>query len=140
MSETADPVLERLLGVETIAVVGCSRSPGKAAHAVPAYLQRQGYDVIPVNPFADEILGKPAYDSLADVPDHVELVNVFRPAAAIPDVIDQVLDRLDRVGDVEAVWLQLGISHDEAAERAERAGLEVVQDRCIKVEHGRLCG
>jgi hypothetical protein len=96
--------------------------------------------VIPVNPFADEILGEPAYDSLADVPDRVDLVNVFRPPAAVPDVIDQVLDRLDRVGDVEAVWLQLGINHDEAAERAERAGLEVVQDRCIKVEHGRLCG
>lgn len=140
MPITDDEGLDRLLDAETIAVIGCSSTPGKAAHDVPAYLQRQGYRVIPVNPFADEILGAAAYDALGDVEEPVDLVNVFRPSEEVPEILEVVRERHEERGDAGAVWLQLGISHDEAAAAAETAGIEIVQDRCLKVEHGRLRG
>ena len=135
-----DEDLDRLLGAETVAVIGCSTTPGKAAHDVPAYLQRQGYRVVPVNPFADEILGEEAFDSLAAVESDVDLVNVFRPSEEVPEILDAVRERHAERGDAGAAWLQLGISHDEAAAAAEADGIEVVQDKCMKVEHGRLRG
>ncbi|WP_200531670.1 CoA-binding protein [Halorubrum sp. LN27] len=138
MPITDDEGLDRLLDADTIAVIGCSTTPGKAAHDVPAYLQRNGYRVVPVNPFADEVLGERAYDALADVEAEVDLVDVFRPSEEVPGVLDDVRERHAERGDAGAVWLQLGISHDEAAAEAESDGIEVVQDRCIKVEHGRL--
>ncbi|PAU84698.1 CoA-binding protein [Halorubrum salipaludis] len=138
MPITDDEGLDRLLDADTIAVIGCSTTPGKAAHDVPAYLQRNGYRVVPVNPFADEVLGERAYDALADVEAEVGLVDVFRPSEEVPGVLDDVRERHAERGDAGAVWLQLGISHDEAAAEAESDGIEVVQDRCIKVEHGRL--
>lgn len=140
MPITDDDGLRDLLAADTIAVIGCSTTAGKAAHDVPAYLQRHGYRVIPVNPFADEILGERAYDSLAEVDEEVDLVDVFRPSEEVPEVVDAVIERHEERGDAGAVWLQLGISHDEAAARAEADGLRVVQDRCLKVEHGRLVG
>ena len=115
-----------------------SATPGKAAHEVPAYLQRQGYEIIPVNPNHDEVLGRPAADSLADVSERVDLVNVFRPSEEVSTIVDAVLKRIQRRDDVQGVWLQLGIRDDAAAARARDAGLTVVQDRCLKVEHGRL--
>jgi hypothetical protein len=140
MAVTDDDGLRSVLDAETVAVVGCSRSPGKAAHDVPAYLQRNGYRIVPINPFADEVLGETAYDSLADVPDDVtvDIVDVFRPSEEAGGVVDAAIERRESVGDVRSVWLQLGISDDEAGERAETAGLQFVQDRCIKVVHGRL--
>jgi len=140
MPTTDDDGLDRLLDAETIAVVGCSTTPGKAAHDVPAYLQRRGYRVIPVNPFADEVLGETAYDALGDVPESVDLVNVFRPSGEVPEVLDAVRERHAKRDDAGAAWLQLGISHDEAAAAAEADGIEIVQDRCLKVEHRRLRG
>ena len=140
MPITDDEGLDRLLDAETIAVIGCSTTPGKAAHDVPAYLQRQGYRVIPVNPFADEILEEDAYDALGDVEEPVDLVNVFRPSEEVPEILEAVRERHEERGDAGAAWLQLGISHDEAAAAAETAGIEIVQDRCLKVEHGRLRG
>ena len=140
MPITEDTGLDRLLDAETIAVVGCSTTPGKAAHDVPAYLQRQGYRVLPVNPFADEILGEAASDTLVDVAESVDLVNVFRPSEEVPEVLDAVRKRHADRGDAGAAWLQLGISHDEAATEAEADRIEIVQDRCLKVEHSRLRG
>jgi hypothetical protein len=140
MDESTENTLRRLLEYDRIAVVGCSGTPGKAAHDVPQYMQRQGYDIVPVNPNHDSVLGERSYDTLADVETDIQLVNVFRPSAEIPDVIEQVLARTEQSGDVEGVWIQLGIRHDDAAERARDAGLTVVQDRCIKVEHQRLWG
>ena len=140
MPVTSDNDLQSLLEVERIAVVGCSSTPGKDAHEIPAYLQEQGYDVVPVNPYADEILGEEAYDSLGDVEGRVDLVDVFRPSEEVADIVDQAVERREERGDVQAVWLQLGIRDDDAAARAEEAGLRVVQDRCAKVEHGRLMG
>ncbi|WP_096393452.1 CoA-binding protein [Halorubrum trapanicum] len=138
MPITDDAGLDRLLDAETIAVVGCSTTPGKAAHDVPAYLQEQGYRIVPVNPFADEVLGEPAYDAVGDVEEEIDLVDVFRPSEEVPGVVDDVRERHAERGDAGAVWLQLGISHDEAAAAAEADGIDVVQDRCLKIEHGRL--
>jgi predicted CoA-binding protein len=136
MPVDSDDALRDILDRDRIAVVGCSTSPGKAAHDVPQYLQRHGYEVIPVNPFADEVLGERAYDDLADVPDGVEIVDIFRPSEEVAGIVDAALDR----DDCGVIWLQLGIRDDEAAARAESAGRQVVQDRCLKVEHGRLLG
>lgn len=134
MPVESDQELREILGRSRVAVVGASTTAGKAAHDVPAYLQAQGYEIVPVNPFADEVLGERAYDDLRAVPGHVDVVDVFRPSEEVPDIVDAAVDH----GDVDVLWLQLGISHDEAATRAEREGMRVVQDRCMKVEHGRL--
>jgi predicted CoA-binding protein len=140
MPVTSDDGLRRLLDLTPIAVIGCSSTPSKAANRIPKYLQQHGYRIVPVNPTTDEILGEPAYDRLADIPVDVELVDVFRPSPEVSGIVDQVLERADDRGDVDAVWLQLGIRDDEAAARAEDAGVDVVQDKCLKVEHSRLLG
>jgi len=134
MTARTDSELRELLEMDPVAVVGCSTTPGKAAHDIPQYLLDHGYDVIPVNPFADEVFGREAYDSLSDVPGTVELVDVFRPSEEVPGIVDEAVAR----DDVEGIWMQLGISHNEAAGKAESEGLRVVQDKCIKVEHRRL--
>jgi predicted CoA-binding protein len=134
MPVTTDAGLREILELDSIAVVGCSTTPGKAAHDVPRYLLDHGYDVIPVNPFADEIFEREADDSLSDVDERVDVVDVFRPAEEAPGIVDEALARED----VQAVWLQLDITHDEAGERVEADGRTFVQDRCMKVEHRRL--
>jgi len=138
MTDATDEEIRDLLNVETIAVVGCSATPGKAAHDVPAYLQRQGYDIVPVNPNRDEVLGRTAVDGLADVAGRIDLVDVFRPSEEVSSIVDAVVERVRERGDVRGLWLQQGIRDDAAAARARDAGLIVVQDRCLKVEHGRL--
>jgi predicted CoA-binding protein len=134
MPVESDAELTELLDLRTIAVVGMSNTPGKAAHGVPRYLRDHGYEVIPVNPTADEVQGLPAYDSLAEVDAEIDMVDVFRPSEEVSGIVDEVLER----DDVAAVWLQLNIRDDEAGERVEASGREFVQDRCIKVEHQRL--
>jgi predicted CoA-binding protein len=131
-----DDKLREVLQVDTIAVVGASTTPGKAAHGVPQYLIDHGYTVIPVNPYADEVFGIDAYDSLDDVEQDVDLVDVFRPSAETGPIVSAALNR----DDVQTIWLQLGIRNNEAAERADAGGKQFVQDRCIKIEHERLLG
>ncbi len=134
MVVTTDGEVREILDMETIGIVGCSSTPGKAAHEIPKYLQRQGYEVIPVNPNTTEVLGRPAYDSLSEVEEEIEIVDVFRPSGEVAGIVEEVLERQD----VEVIWLQLGIHDDEAVSRAEAAGLQVVQDCCMKPEHRRL--
>jgi hypothetical protein len=134
MPAESDAELREILGMTRVAVVGCSTTPGKDAHEIPKYLLDHGYEVIPVNPTADEIFGREAYDSLSDVEEDVEIVNVFRPSDEVAGIVEEALGRED----VTVVWTQLGIADAEAAERAEDAGLRVVQDKCIKVEHQKL--
>ena len=134
MPVESDAELREILGMTRVAVVGCSTTPGKDAHEIPKYLLDHGYEVIPVNPTADEILGRTAYDSLSAVEEEVEIVDVFRPSDEVAGIVDEALDR----DDVSVVWTQLGIADNEAAERAEEAGLRVVQDKCLKVEHQKL--
>ena len=134
MPVETDDQLRDILEYDTIAVVGCSATPGKAAHDIPKYLKEQGYTIVPVNPYADEVLGVEAVDSLADVEAEIDVVDVFRPSEEVAGIVDEVLER----DDVKNVWLQMGITDDEAAARVEESGRTVVQDRCLKVEHQRL--
>jgi len=117
-----------LASTETLVVVGASRDPAKDAQAVPARLQRAGWRIIPVNPFATEILGERAYPTLADVAEPVEFVNVFRPSSETPAVARAAIAVGARV-----LWLQEGIVSPEAKALAEAAGLEYVEDRCVAV-------
>jgi predicted CoA-binding protein len=116
----------------TIASVGVSTDPRKAAHSVPASLQAAGYKLIPVNPNADTVLGEKSYRSLSDVTEPVDVVQVFRPAAEVPDIARAAVN----IG-AKALWLQPGIRSDEARDIAESAGLDFVEDRCMGVERAR---
>ena len=129
-----DSELKDILELETVAVVGCSSTPGKDAHEVPKYLIEQGYDVIPVNPFAESIFDREAYDTISDVPDEIDIVDVFRPSEELEGIVAETLDR----SDVDTIWAQLGISDEDAAKRAEAEGKRVVQDKCMKKEYQRL--
>jgi len=117
-----------LLSARTIAVVGASRDPGKAGGSVPAGLQRRGFRVIPINPYADTLFGEKVYRSLLDVPDKVDIVDVFRPSADAPAIARQAA----AIG-AKALWLQLDIRSDEARRIAEAAGMEYVEDECTAV-------
>ncbi len=112
-----------------IAVVGASRDPSKAAHRVPAEMQRYGWRIIPVNPAADELFGEPVYRSLADIPHPVDLVDVFRPAEDAVEVVRQAV----AIG-APAVWLQLGIVSPQARQIAQEAGIDYVENHCLVVE------
>lgn len=125
--------IDRLLRtVETIAVVGLSSEERRAGYYVPAYLQRQGYRIIPVNPYLDEALGEEAYPNLHAIPQEVDLVLLFRRSEAVPPIVEQAIE----IG-APAVWMQSGIVNQEAAERAREAGLDVVMNACMMVEHRR---
>jgi len=122
----------------TVAVVGLSRNPAKASYRVAQYLQSVGYRIIPVNPFVDEVLGEKSYKSLLDVPEAIEVVDIFRPAEAVPAIVEEAIQLKNRVGSPKVVWMQLGIVNEEAARRAKEAGFTVVMDRCMMREHKRL--
>jgi len=136
------PSPEVLAGATTIAVVGASRDPRKAGGSVPEGLQRRGFRIIPINPFADELFGERVYRTLADVPEKIDLVDVFRPAADAPDIARQAV----AIG-AKALWLQEDIRSEEARRIAEEAGLDYIEDECtavvaslyrIKKEHSSL--
>ena len=127
-------VQEILASSSVIAVVGLSDRPDRPSHSVARYLQAQGYRIIPVNPqLRGPVLGEVSYRRLEDVTEQVDLVDIFRRPIDVPPVIDGAI----RIG-ASAVWMQLGIVHEEAADRAIAAGLDVVMDRCTAIEHRRL--
>ena len=129
-----DAIVERILTTyDTIAVVGASAAPAKAAHYVPAHMQQHGWRIIPVNPHADAILGEHVYRSLRDVPGQIGLVDVFRPPEQTPDIARQAV-----AAGATALWLQLGIASHEARAIAAEAGLLYVEDRCLIIEQRRL--
>ncbi|MDY7082423.1 MAG: CoA-binding protein [Halobacteria archaeon] len=134
MPVTRNRELKEILEMENVAVVGCSTTRGKEAHDIPQYLIDHGYNVIPVNPYADEIFGREAYDSLSDVEEEIDIVDIFRPSEEVADIVDEALER----DDVKVIWTQVGIRDPEATKKAEEAGLEVVEDKCMKVEHQHL--
>ena len=120
-----------LAEAKTIAVVGLSSDPTRASHGVSRYMQRAGYRIIPVNPKETEVLGEKAYASLLDIPFPVDIVNVFRRPNRVGEVVKDTLAK----GGVKAIWMQPGVVNEEAAKAAEDAGLFVVMDQCIMVEH-----
>jgi predicted CoA-binding protein len=132
-----DPV-EVLKRYRTVAVIGASRDPSKWAHIVPKYLKEQGYRIIPINPTASEILGEKAYKSLMEVPDEVEVVEVFRPSEEVPKIVEEVIQRKRARGDVKVLWLQLGIIADEESKkRLKEAGIALVENACMMETHQR---
>jgi len=125
--------------VKTVAMVGASPNDVRPSYFVLKYLLAKGFSVFPINPghAGKEILGRTVYASLADLPQPVDMVDIFRASSAVPGIVDQVL-KLDPLPKV--LWMQLGVRHDEAATRAEAAGIRVVMNRCPKIEYGKLSG
>lgn len=126
-------IRELLQTAKSIAVVGLSSNPWRASFGVSKHMQAQGYRIIPVNPNEVKVLGEQAFPSLAAVPGGVDIVNIFRRPEFIPEIVDAAIAKGAR-----CVWMQQGITHTEAADKAEKAGLLVVMDRCIGMEHRRL--
>ncbi|MGH9933683.1 MAG: CoA-binding protein [Nitrososphaerales archaeon] len=129
----SDSEIKQILSMKNVAVVGMSKHPSKDAHHVPKYLIENGYNVIPVNPTAEEILGRKSYKTLLDVPDKIDIVDVFRPSEHVPPIVNDAIAK-----GVKVVWMQLGISNNEAAQEASKHGIKVVYNRCMLVEHARL--
>ncbi|MEJ2071579.1 MAG: CoA-binding protein [Syntrophobacterales bacterium] len=117
---------------QVIAVVGLSPKPDRDSHKVAKYLQDHGYRIVPVRPKAEEILGEQAYASLKDIPFPVDVVDIFRKVDAIPGIVDEAID----IG-AKVVWMQLGLAENQSAQRARQAGLQVVMNKCLKIEHSR---
>ncbi len=132
---TAVERLQIIQNSKSVALVGVSANPIRSSNFVASYLVRTPFRTYPVNPAYDEVLGLETYDTLADLPEVPDIVDVFRRHDAIPEVVDQAIE----VG-AKVVWLQLGLRHDEAAQKAIDAGLQVVQNRCLKIEHARFSG
>ena len=124
---------ELLRSSRTIAVVGLSSNPLRSSHGVAEYMQQRGYRIFPVNPNESEVLGEKCYARLEDVPEKIDIVDVFRRSEFVPDIVDAAI----RVG-ARAVWMQEGVTHEEAAARARQAGLAVVMDRCILKDHLKI--
>jgi predicted CoA-binding protein len=124
---------ELLKTSRTIAVVGLSSKRFRPSHGVAEYMQRNGYRIIPVNPFVQAVLGEKCYPDLDSIPERVDIVDIFRRAEFVPEIVEAAI----RIG-ARAVWMQEGVVHEEAAARARAAGLEVVMDRCILKDHRRM--
>ncbi len=126
----------------TVAVVGLSKDPSKESYDVAKFLKSRGYHVIPVNPFADQILGGKAYPSLKDLPEElkqsIEIVDIFRPSEDVPPIVDQAIELNKKYGKPLVIWMQLDIVNEEAAKKAEAAGLKVIMNHCMRIERQRL--
>jgi predicted CoA-binding protein len=135
-----DVAIRQVLGdSKLIAVVGLSRDPTKTSRSVTAYMMSKGYRIVPVNPLAESLMGEKVYPSLADLPqglaETVDIVDIFRPSEDLPPIVE---DALESLPNLKMIWAQLGIHNAEAAKAAEGAGIPMVQNRCIRVEHARL--
>jgi uncharacterized protein len=126
----SDPIGDLLKKAKTIAVVGLSNKPLRPSHGVSLYMQQQGYRIIPVNPNLQTVLGEKAYPSLRDVPEKIDLVNIFRRPEFVPEIVEQAIALR-----TPAIWMQEDVIHEPAAEKARQAGIFVVMDRCILNEH-----
>ena len=124
-----------LADTKTIAMVGLSKDPQRHSYFVASYLKYEGYKIIPVNPTAEEILGERSYPDLLSIDEPIDMVDIFRPPAAVDEIVEQAI-----VKEAKSIWMQLRIVNLDAAKRAEEAGLDVIIDRCVKMEHGRYNG
>jgi uncharacterized protein len=126
----SDPIFDLLQRSKTIAVVGLSNSPLRPSHGVSAYMQTHGYRIIPVNPTIQISLGEKSYASLLDVPGKIDIVNIFRRSELVEEIVEQAIQLK-----VPAIWMQEGVVHEKAAEKARKAGIFVIMDSCILQEH-----
>lgn len=129
----SDEEIQKILSLKKVAVIGMSKNSSKAAHYVPKYLSDNGYDIVPVNPTTDEILGKKSYPSISEIDEEIDIVDVFRPSNQVLPVIEEAIKKKPKV-----IWLQEGIHNPEAEELAKNAGIDVVFNRCMLAEHQRL--
>ena len=129
----SDDQIRQILSLKKVTIVGMSQHPGKAAHGVPRYLSENGYDITPVNPNADEILGKKCFDEISQVQEDIDIVDVFRPSDQVLPIVKEAIKKNPKV-----IWLQEGIHNQEAEKLARDAGIEVVFNRCMLAEHQRL--
>lgn len=120
---------------KNITVIGMSKNPFKAAHTVPAFMSKQGYEVVPVNPTVDEIIGLKCYKTISEVPNEIEILNVFRPSEDCPEIIREAIQRKRERGDIKLIWLQEGIFSVVGSILAESEGIEFIQDKCIYKEY-----
>ena len=127
---SADPIFDILTKYKSIAVVGLSSNPARPSYGVTEYMQSAGYHIIPVNPNETDVLGEPSYASLEEIPQKIEIVDIFR----CPDQVTPVVDAAIRAN-AKVIWMQLGIANESAAEKARAAGITVVMDACILIEH-----
>jgi predicted CoA-binding protein len=141
MSSKVDRLIEKILGMKTIAVVGLSKDPTKPSHDVAKFLQIHGYRIVPINPTVDEVLGQKSYPSLLKLPDElrreIEVVDIFRRPEDVPPIVAEAVQIHKDTGHPKAVWMQLGIVNEEAARVAEESGIDVVMDLCMKIEYSR---
>jgi predicted CoA-binding protein len=126
--------IRKILELRNIAVVGMSNTEGKPANFVPKYLIENGYNVIPVNPTTSEVLGRKSYATISDVPEQVDIVDVFRRSEDVPIIVEDAINKKE----VKVIWMQSGIYNEEAERRAKENGIDVVFNRCMKVEHSML--
>ena len=133
MSSAPTSIADALKTARTIAVVGLSASPLRPSHGVAAYMQGQGYRIIPVNPGIPDALGEKSYANLSDVPAKIDIVDIFRRSEFVPEVVDEAIKLK-----IHVIWMQEGVIHQAAAEKARKAGIFVVMDRCILKEHHKL--
>lgn len=126
---------EALEKFKTVAVFGMSTNPSKPSHSVPVYLMGNGYNIIPINPGAEEIAGQKSYKNIIDIPEEIEILNVFRPSEAALAVVEEAVERKKQKGDIKLIWLQESIINDEAKALAEANGMDFIQDRCMLKEH-----
>jgi len=136
-----DSVIDEILEMNTIAVVGLSKDRSKPSNDVALYLQNHGYRIVPINPTVEEVLGEKAYASLLSLPDslkhEIDIVDIFRRTEDVPPIVTEAIKLQASSGRPKAVWMQLGIVDETSARQARDAGLLVVMDRCLKIEHGR---
>jgi len=135
-----DPITDLLRDARTIAVIGLTSSEMRPSYGVSSYMQQQGYRIIPINPKGEEVLGEKGYKSLREIPEKVDIVDVFRRPDAVPEIVNEVIAFGSEKGSVPALWLQETVVHEEAAERARKAGITVVMDHCILKEHRKRAG
>lgn len=130
---SSDEQIREILSLNKVVVIGMSKNPSKAAHYVPKYLSDNGYDITPINPTTDEILGKKCYSSISEIDGDIDIVDVFRPSDQVLPVIQEAIKKKPKV-----IWLQEGIHNSEAEDLAKNAGIKVVFNRCMLAEHQRL--
>ena len=144
MSPDSERAISQALQSKTIAVVGLSNNPERPSYDVAKYLTSHGYRIVPINPTIEEVLGEKSYKSLLDLPDElkreIEVVDIFRRPEDIPPIVEQAIELRRNYDNPKAILMQLGIVNEEAARKARESGLDVVMDRCMKIEHARRAG
>ncbi len=144
MASDLDRLIDKVLAMKTVAVVGLSKDPAKPSHDVAKFLKSHGYRIVPINPTVDEVLGEKSYPSLLHLPDElkreIDIVDIFRRAEDVSPIVAETVQLRNKTGRPKAVWMQLGIVNEEAARTAAAAGMDVVMDRCMKIEHNQRLG